>query len=77
MHEKDTYYLTRLPVSATSVTAFKVVTKTAEGAPTGEYVGYYNDKRGVITLYPAKGSWIYGRLQKHEISIYDRRVKNA
>ncbi len=45
-----------------------VWTKDASGRRTGEYDGYYKSCRGVIVLYPAKGSAIYGTLQKHEIS---------
>ena len=44
-----------------------------DGRPCGEYDGYWDPRRGLVTLYPAKGSWIYGRLTK--ITIYDREVR--
>lgn len=47
----------------------RVYRKNEAGMTTGEYNGYYNPKTGTVTLYPAKGSWIYGRLQKEKISV--------
>ena len=48
----------------------RVITKDQTGKPTGEYKAYYRPERGVATLYPAHGSWIYGGyLPKYEISI--------
>lgn len=47
----------------------RVKTTDAEGNPTGEYSAYYKPERGSVVLYPAPGSWIYGRLRKHEVSI--------
>lgn len=38
------------------------------GRRTGEYYGYYRDRTQTIILYPAKGSAMFGPLQKHEIS---------
>lgn len=46
-----------------------VYAKDDNGTPTGEYTGYWNPKTDTVTLYPAKGSWIYGRLVKHKISV--------
>jgi hypothetical protein len=51
------------------------ITKNLEGRITGEYNGYWNEERGTVTLYPAKGSWIYGRLIKHTVS--ERLVRRA
>lgn len=48
----------------------RVKTMDAEGKPTGEYKAYYKPERGTVMLYPAPGSWIYGRLAKHEVSVY-------
>ena len=47
----------------------RVYVKNEEGRLTGEYDGYYNPGSGTVTLYPAKGSWIYGRLIKQKISV--------
>lgn len=47
----------------------RVYAKNDEGKPTGEYDGYYNPGSGTVTLYPAKGSWIYGRLKKDKIAV--------
>ncbi len=49
---------------------FRVMSKDKDGKPTGEYTGYYYAERGIVKLYPAKGSWIYGKLKVHEISVY-------
>lgn len=47
----------------------RVYRKNKDGVTTGEYDGYYNPKTGTVTLYPAKGSWIYGKLLKEQISV--------
>jgi hypothetical protein len=47
----------------------RVYRKNESGATTGEYDGYYNPKTGTVSLYPAKGSWIYGKLQKEQIAV--------
>lgn len=47
----------------------RVYVKNEKGQMTGEYDGYYNPSTGTVTLYPAKGSWIYGRLIKQKISV--------
>lgn len=47
---------------------FHVVAKDEQGINRGEYTGYWNPKLGTVTLYPAKGSWIYGRLEKHTVN---------
>lgn len=47
----------------------RVKTTDAEGKPTGEYRAYYRPEHESVVLYPAPGSWIYGRLRKHEVSI--------
>lgn len=49
--------------------ANRVYCKNESGATTGEYDGYYNPKTGTVSLYPAKGSWIYGKLQKEQIAV--------
>ena len=49
--------------------ANRVYLKDTQGRTVGEYDGYYNPKSGTVALYPAKGSWIYGRLQKEKISV--------
>lgn len=46
----------------------KIVEKDKDGITRGEYIGYWDPKRGVIRLYPAKGSWMYGRLDKKVIN---------
>ncbi len=52
----------------------KVIARDELGKMVGEYVGYYNEYRGVITLYPAKKTLkYYGVLLKHEIS--DRHLR--
>ena len=48
---------------------FKVVRKEGYKV-TGEYTGYYYPSRNIVKLYPRKGSWIYGKLTVHEISIF-------
>ena len=53
--------------------AVRVYAKDDEGIPRGEYDGYWQPERGVVVLYPAKGTWMYGRLKKHTIS--DRQVR--
>lgn len=40
-----------------------------QGRPRGEYKASYRPERGTVVLYPAPGSWIYGRLTKQEISV--------
>ena len=47
----------------------RVLVKDEEGKPCGEYDAYYRPEKGTAILYPAPGSWIYGRLVKQEISI--------
>ena len=49
--------------------ANRVYLKDSSGRTVGEYDGYYNPKSCLVTLYPAKGSWIYGRLNKEKISV--------
>lgn len=49
--------------------ANRVYRMSEQGIMTGEYDGYYNPKTGTVSLYPAKGSWIYGRLQKEQIAV--------
>ncbi len=39
-----------------------------DGRPCGEYDGYWDPERGIVRLYPARGSWIYGRLVKITVS---------
>ncbi len=51
----------------------RVYAKDDEGITRGEYNGYWIPENGEVILYPAKGSWIYGRLNKHTIS--DRTVR--
>lgn len=75
MHEQDKYYIYQQPIPGK---AFKVITRKVAGLPTGEYSGYYNPKRDMITLYPTKSPHNMGKiLNKHEISIFDRRIVNA
>lgn len=52
---------------------FRVVAKDAQGITRGEYTGYWKPEYGTITLYPAKGSWIYGRLDKH--TVHERQIR--
>ena len=73
MHEQDKYYVMQQPILGKP---FKVLTRKRAGIPTGEYIGFYNPKRDIITLYPTKGAWRYGGLKRHEISIRDPRVIN-
>lgn len=47
----------------------KVFQKDEHGRIIGEYDGYYRPDKGTIVLYPAKKSYIYGTLIKHEIGI--------
>ena len=47
----------------------RVYAKDDTGKTTGEYDGYYNPSTGTVTLYPAKGSWIYGKLLKEQIAV--------
>jgi hypothetical protein len=47
----------------------RVYARDDDGKMTGEYDGYYNPRTGAVTLYPAKGSWIYGKLKKEQISV--------
>ena len=51
----------------------RVYAKDENGKPCGEYTGWWNPNRGEVVLYPAPGSWIYGRLTKTTIA--DRRVR--
>lgn len=49
----------------------RVITKTEDGRPTGEYTAFYRPERGVVTLYPApKAKRFFGYLPKHEVSIH-------
>lgn len=67
MSEKKEYYFVkeRFKIGKPN----RVYVKNEEGRLTGEYDGYYNPGSGTVTLYPAKGSWIYGRLIKQKISV--------
>lgn len=67
MSEKKEYYFVkeRFKIGKPN----RVYVKNEEGMLTGEYDGYYNPGSGTVTLYPAKGSWIYGRLIKQKISV--------
>ena len=48
---------------------FTVLARNELGRLVGEYVGYWHEDRGVVTLYPAKNTRkMYGYLYKHEIS---------
>lgn len=51
----------------------RVIAKDNEGIPRGEYVGYWRPESRTVTLYPAKRSWIYGRLSK--VTIADRLLR--
>ena len=67
MSEKKEYYFVkeRFKIGKPN----RVYVKDETGKPIGEYDGYYNPGNGTVTLYPAKGSWIYGRLIKQKISV--------
>ena len=52
---------------------FHVVAKDEQGINRGEYTGYWRPEFGTVTLYPAKGSWIYGRLDK--ITVHERQIR--
>ncbi len=67
MSEKKEYYFVKERFMIGK--ANRVYVKNEEGRLTGEYDGYYNPGSGTVTLYPAKGSWIYGRLIKQKISV--------
>ena len=62
-------------ISATTLTPYRAVRVVAykDGRPCGEYDGYWDPDREVVKLYPARGSWIYGKLVK--ITISDRMVR--
>lgn len=49
----------------------RVIAKSDEGKPCGEYDAYYRPEKDAADLYPAKGSWIYGRLTKQTVSIFN------
>ena len=55
--------------------ATPIWTTDESGRKTGEYIGYWKFEKGTVVLYPAKGSYIYGKTQlpKHEIS--DRLIR--
>ena len=59
-HTKDT---------VTTGKAIKVFQKNESGKIIGEYDGYYRPEKGKVILYPAKKSYIYGNLIKHEIGV--------
>ena len=67
MSERKEYYFVKERFKIGK--ANRVYVKDADGKMTGEYDGYYNPGSGTVTLYPAKGSWIYGRLVKQKISV--------
>ena len=52
---------------------FKVFAKDEQGINRGEYTGYWKPDYGTVTLYPAKGSWIYGRLVK--TTVHERQIR--
>ena len=72
MAKENIYYSYSTPVPDKRIFVW---TRDESGRRTGEYDGYYKKSRGVIVLYPAKGSAIYGPLRKHEIS--DRLLRRA
>lgn len=47
----------------------KVFQRNESGRIIGEYDGYYRPDKGTIVLYPAKKSYLYGTLIKHEIGV--------
>ena len=67
MSEKKEYYFVKERFKICKPN--RVYVKNEEGRLTGEYDGYYNPSSGTVTLYPAKGSWIYGRLVKQKLSV--------
>ena len=57
--------------------AVLVLEYTDTGRPCGEYDGYWDPDRNIVKLYPARGSWIYGKLSKKvirdiEITVFRR-----
>ena len=67
-----TYYVKKRLVPHKAVLVYA---KDEQGKPCGEYDGYWNPKFGTVTLYPAKSSWIFGKLIKHTVS--DRMIRLA
>ena len=71
MNNENTYYIKSdrlIPHRAV-----KVFVKDTKGITRGVYLGYWKPEQGIVRLYPAKESWIYGKLQVHSIS--DRLVR--
>lgn len=64
--EKKIKYFIRKNTVVIPHQAFHVMARK-DGLPCGEYRGYYDDGTGLVTLYPDKGSWIYGTLVKHSV----------
>lgn len=52
---------------------FRVIAKDDQDINRGEYTGYWKPENGTVTLYPAKGSWIYGRLEK--LTVHERQIR--
>ena len=67
MSEKKEYYFVKEKFEIGKPN--RVYVKNEEGRPTGEYDGYYNPGSRTVTLYPAKGSWIYGKLEKQKVAV--------
>ena len=67
-----TYYVKKSLVPHKAVLVYA---QDETGRTCGEYDGYWNPNRGTVTLYPAKSSWMYGKLNKHTVS--DRMIRLA